>query len=306
MTSVPGDPALSPSAKPLHRSCHPRHLQASDSVDGEGPLYSVDSTDSNSTQSLTPNSLFPPAGSPPTEVLPASCYCGRISLTITRPTRASLAPHSNYPDLLLPYCTTSPSVISNPESIKWWLRDSSPSAYPPHSDAQRHPSPESLEKASDEDLSRYRYLAGTCACRSCRLTSGFEIQTWAFIPRCNILVNVPSPSTPGAESMSIPLDFSTLPGDLLKSYRSSAAAVRESCPTCGATVFWHDAYRPDLIDVSAGIFDCPSGSSRVESFLSWWTGRVSFSEEARTERTGFVATWAQHLITRLEKGAGAR
>lgn len=31
-----------------------------------------------------------------------------------------------------------------------------------------------------------RLMAGTCACKSSRLTSGFEMQCWAFVPRVNI------------------------------------------------------------------------------------------------------------------------
>ena len=34
-------------------------------------------------------------------------------------------------------------------------------------------------------------------------------------------------------------------------------------------------FRPDLIDVSAGLFRCPSGGARAESFLSWWKGNPS-------------------------------
>ncbi|KAK0633771.1 Mss4-like protein [Immersiella caudata] len=213
-----------------------------------------------------------PSNSSPT--LSASCHCSRITFTITRPSRESTLPHSNYADLLIPY------------------RDNPPST---------------LHTETDEELSQYKYLAGTCACRSCRLASGFEIQTWTFVPRVNMLMNIPSWAGNGSSSdadaakMTLPLDFSALPQGLLKSYRSSAAAVREFCPTCGATVFWHDFERPDLIDVSVGLLRCPSGA-RAEPFLHWWTDRTSFSEESRAGRSGGIADWAEHLINNLEAG----
>jgi len=102
-----------------------------------------------------------------------------------------------------------------------------------------------------------------------------------------------------AEVKGAPLDFSAIPHTLLTTYHSSEAAVREFCPTCGATVFWHDYERPDLIDVSVGLLRCSSGA-RAEPFLKWWTERTSFSEETRTGRTGGIADWSERLITDLE------
>ncbi|KAK0753655.1 Mss4-like protein [Schizothecium vesticola] len=183
-----------------------------------------------------------PAPLPP--LLHASCHCTRITFTITPPSASSFLPSSPFADLLLPYCRHPPNVTSNPSSLKWWLRDP--------------------------------YLAGTCACRSCRLASGFEAQAWAFVPRFNIHFG------PTADPLV------TFPRPLLQSYASSpaAGAVREFCPTCGATVFWHDAHRPDLIDVSVGLLcassDC-EGSSPVAAaypYLYWWTERTSFAEES--------------------------
>ncbi|KAK4443706.1 Mss4-like protein [Podospora aff. communis PSN243] len=259
-----------------------------------------------------PNSIPPePTLSQPTAVpfaaLHASCHCARITFTITRPSRASTLPHSNYADLLIPYHNNPSSITTNPLSVKWWLRDPSPNAQPPSTDAFNHPSSQTLQAHTDKELSRYKYLAGTCACRSCRLASGFEIQTWTFVPRANILMAIPSSAVGGADlgtgtaKATVPLDFSALPPGLLRSYRSSTAAVREFCPTCGATVFWHDFERPDLIDVSVGLLRCPSGA-RAESFLQWWTQRTSFSEESRVGRTGGIANWADDVINTLEKG----
>ncbi|KAL0942005.1 DUF636 domain protein [Colletotrichum truncatum] len=87
-------------------------------------------------------------------VLPASCACGTVSFHITRPNEESFVPHSGYPDLQYAACAHSPEFMRNPKDEKWWVR-----------------------------ADGTKYLAGTCACRSCRLISGFKIQTWTFVPR---------------------------------------------------------------------------------------------------------------------------
>ncbi|KAK0655133.1 Mss4-like protein [Cercophora newfieldiana] len=285
------------SSPPLDTPLTIQHQHISSTLDGGLSIW------------LPSSPSHPPTSEPTEELpsLPASCHCNRISFTITRPLRTSTLPHSPFADLLVPYCNNPHSVTSNPASIKWWLRDPSPAAQPPNTDALHHPSSEVLEGEKDEELSGYKYLAGTCACRSCRLTSGFEIQTWAFVPRVNILMNIPSSTGEGtslesdaAKTVSV-LDFSAIPSDLLKTYRSSAAAVREFCPTCGATVFWHDFERPDLIDVSVGLSRCLSGA-RAAPFFQWWTDRTSFAEEARTDRSGGMADWAEGIVKNMENG----
>lgn len=55
--------------------------------------------------------------------------------------------------------------------------------------------------------------------------------------------------------------------------------TREFCGKCGANIFWHCEERPELIDVSVGVLD-PNEGARVEGWLDWWTGRVSFEEGA--------------------------
>ncbi|TVY12976.1 hypothetical protein LARI1_G009320 [Lachnellula arida] len=110
-----------------------------------------------------------------------------------------------------------------------------------------------------------KYLAGTCTCTSCRLASGCEIQPWAFVPDCNIF-----------QEDGKPLDFNM---GTLKRYDSSKNIFREFCGVCGATIFWHSTERPGLMDISVGLLD-PEEGARVESWLEWWTGRVSFEELA--------------------------
>ncbi|KAI5459996.1 glutathione-dependent formaldehyde-activating enzyme [Mariannaea sp. PMI_226] len=203
------------------------------------------------------------------EHLAASCDCGRVIFHITRPSPASYLPRSNYSDVIYPYNTTDPAIVRNPGDEKWWIRDNGT-----------------------------KYLGGTCACRSCRLISGFEIQTWVFVPRVNIVFHAWDES--GNETAA-PLDFDTLPANILTSYRSSPDVLREFCGTCGATIFWHDKWRPDLIDVSAGLLRAKEGA-RAESWIDWPTGRVSFSEETEVGRNGSEARRAGTLISSLERG----
>ncbi|KAF8230302.1 hypothetical protein L208DRAFT_1400740 [Tricholoma matsutake] len=57
----------------------------------------------------------------PEGYLSAYCHCKAISFSITRPSALSSLPSSPYPDLLLPYHTTHPSKVENPDNEKWWL-----------------------------------------------------------------------------------------------------------------------------------------------------------------------------------------
>lgn len=182
---------------------------------------------------------------PPSDKLKAQCHCGGVKFYITRPNAASKKVQSPFPDLSHPFHFMS---SANPDNETWFLRDNDT-----------------------------KYLAGTCACTSCRQSMGFEIQTWAFVPECNIFKEDGSP-----------LDFNL---GTLKTYPSSEGVTREFCSKCGATVFWHCEFRPELIDVSAGLLD-PEEGARVEGWLNWWTDRVSFEELAVS----------RSLVTSLEDG----
>ncbi|KAJ5458213.1 hypothetical protein N7475_009601 [Penicillium sp. IBT 31633x] len=169
---------------------------------------------------------------PTTPLLRASCLCEGVKFYITKPDASSSQASSPWADLLLPYSTGSGA---NPQDIKWWLRD--------------------------EDT---KYLAGTCACGTCRLSSGFPIQTWAFVPKSNIFNKDGSPLTFLAGTM--------------QRHTSSPGVYREFCSRCGATAFWHCDERPLLIDVSVGLLQ--ANSARAEDWLEWATSRVSFTEMA--------------------------
>ena len=180
-----------------------------------------------------------------TDDLKAYCLCKGVQFKITRPTRASKEFSSPWPDLQKPYISGPPD---NKDDVKWWL-------------------------CADDT----KYLAGTCVCSSCRLASGFDIQTWAFIPKANIF-----------QTNGEPLNFGF---GTLKQYKSSEGTFREFCGKCGATVFWHCDQRPHLIDVSVGLLDASEGA-RSETWLEWWTDRVSFEEEAHN----------RGLVSRLSAG----
>ncbi|KAK3337547.1 Mss4-like protein [Cercophora scortea] len=228
----------------------------------------------------------PPIPSPPhldaEGLLPATCHCGTITFKISRPNESSFLPRSSFPDLSHPYTQTPPSIISNPSDEKWWICEPAPA-----------PAPAASASASTSPDDK-RYRAGTCACRSCRLASGFEIQSWAFIPHSNVHFS----TTMEEGSMVYPPPY-------LRTYESSPRTMRTFCPTCGATLSWHSVDEGrragGLLDISVGLLRASSGA-RAEGWLDWWRGRVSFAEEAGVERTGVAAGWARLLVDALEAG----
>ncbi len=163
----------------------------------------------------------------------AQCHCGGVQFFVTPPNAQSKKLFSRWPDVLVPYHSGS---SENLENAKWWLR-----------------------------ANKTKYLAGLCACRSCRLSAGFPIQAWAFIPKVNLLNEDKRPFN--------------MESGCLRRFESSPGVYRDSCMTCGATLFWHSAERPDLIDVSVALLRAPSGA-RAETLLEWDTTRVNFVEEA--------------------------
>ncbi|KAK4102824.1 hypothetical protein N658DRAFT_494886 [Parathielavia hyrcaniae] len=156
-----------------------------------------------------PDTSSPPPPSPPPpsadddDILHASCHCTAVSLQITRPSPDPRDnPDSPYPDLLLPYHSTPPEIVSNPSNEKWYLRPVPSSSFnqeghQPDGTTQQQQQQQQHQLTSNPTPTppltppKTKYLSGTCACHPCRLTSGFEIQTWAFIPRRNISISIP-------------------------------------------------------------------------------------------------------------------
>ncbi|KAI4268851.1 MAG: hypothetical protein LQ337_007602, partial [Flavoplaca oasis] len=126
--------------------------------------------------------------------------------------------------------------------------------------------------------SNTKYLAGLCACNSCRLATGFDLQAWAFVPKTHIR------QVDGKE-----VDFKM---GTLKTYSHTPGSYRDFCGKCGATVFWRSEGRKgDVIDISAGLLDAAEGA-RAEEWLEWRT-KVSFEECAANK--GLVAKVAEGL-----------
>ncbi|GAB7345770.1 hypothetical protein MBLNU457_4038t1 [Dothideomycetes sp. NU457] len=157
----------------------------------------------------------------------AHCDCGGVSFYVSHP--SAISKETNGP--------MSDSLLEMPEDKLWWLR-----------------------------AKHTRFLADICLCDDCRLSTGSDMQEWAFIPTANIHLS---------RDGSVP--FLTSFGTL-KTYRSSTEASRYFCGTCGATVFWIGDVRPTLIDVSVGLFDAVEGA-RAESILDFSTERISFRED---------------------------
>ncbi|KAH6638983.1 hypothetical protein C7974DRAFT_387654 [Boeremia exigua] len=183
---------------------------------------------------------------PSVEPVHVHCHCKGVEFWIQPPNAASKSAQSDFSDLMSPYFLEK---SANPHNTPWWL--------------------------CDNDT---RFLAGTCACHSCRRASGFDITFWAFVPTANILHEGQSTQVfpePGPGSQ-------TTYWGTIKAYCSSDGVTRTFCEKCGANVFWNGGVekgRNGLVDVAAGLLDANSGA-RAEELLSWWTGRVSFEEFA--------------------------
>ncbi|EQL35429.1 hypothetical protein BDFG_02916 [Blastomyces dermatitidis ATCC 26199] len=189
---------------------------------------------SNESQQESPNSA--PSS---TKTLAASCQCEGVKFFMTAPNHTSRSPTSPWSDVLVPYHSSTPpsAAAANPNDVKWWLCDNGT-----------------------------KYLAGLCACNSCRLASGFPIQSWAFISRLNIF------KTSDGSNLAYD-DLGTL------KYKSSPGVYREFCGVCGATVFWHSDERPEVVDVSVGLLRAET-RVRIDDWLHWELGRISFEEHA--------------------------
>lgn len=185
--------------------------------------------------------------------LSAGCSCGGVQFFVTRPNEQSRLCSSPWPDLIVPYHSGS-SV--NPHDVKWWIRD------------------------------RGKWLAGTCACKSCKLALGSPIQAWTFVS----LTNLHNPD-------GTPLSYTH---GTLRAFESSKDTIREFCGTCGATVFWHNLERPGVVDVSVGVLRAEEGAM-ARNWLEWWTERVSFAEEAfDTQLIAQLGSGLQYLSKNVE------
>ncbi|KDR80165.1 hypothetical protein GALMADRAFT_242427 [Galerina marginata CBS 339.88] len=218
------------------------------------------------------------AGEKPTkdDKLHARCQCGAIRVYVTRPDKLSAETYAPYPDILYATKYMRLSSLRNPRDEKWWLR---PSFRTNRAGDLVHMHGSDYERASPS--AETKYLAGQCVCEHCRLGSGFEVQSYAFLSRTNVY----------EEGSEHPIDLvheSDRPRGL-KQYSSSPGKYREFCGTCGATAFWWHIGRPDVIDLSIGLLDQEEDGVRAEDWFSWHKGRLAFMELAlTTPRKGII------------------
>lgn len=178
----------------------------------------------------------------------AHCHCRGVEFWIIPPNSVSTTAQSDYPDLMVPYNSGS-DASANPSNVAWWLRDGGT-----------------------------RFLAGTCACHSCRRSSGFHITFWAFVPTANIYLDAGLKQGYPEYGADHQNDY----WGTMKAYNSSEGVMRTFCGRCGATIFWDGGAkkgRDGLIDIAVGLLDAESGA-KAEELLKWWTSRVSFEEFA--------------------------
>ncbi|KIW35634.1 uncharacterized protein PV07_02319 [Cladophialophora immunda] len=124
-----------------------------------------------------------------------------------------------------------------------------------------------------------KYVAGLCACRSCRLAIGVSFQPWVFIPPANIfLADTGTTVKFGAEGDQEGSNGATT----LRHIWSSTDTCRSFCGRCGATVFyWHNK-RPEVVDVSVGVLRSQDGAM-AKSWLSWRKEGPSWKEDCIDE-----------------------
>ncbi|KAK5958350.1 hypothetical protein OHC33_000192 [Knufia fluminis] len=106
-----------------------------------------------------------------------------------------------------------------------------------------------------------------CACRSCRLSLGQPIVSWA--------ANVPREQIVWPDGSA----FDGNPHQSLKVYRSSEGVERRFCSTCGASVCFASNKEPETLDVAFGILRAKDGSL-AKSFFKWDTEKIPFLEDA--------------------------
>ena len=100
-----------------------------------------------------------------------------------------------------------------------------------------------------------KYPAGLDACTSCRTVTGFEITSWAFVPKSNISMGD-----------GRPLDLDMM---ALSHYDTSPGVHRTFCSRCGANVFcYRGTEETDTIDIAVGLLESKIGA-RADDWMEW-------------------------------------
>lgn len=147
--------------------------------------------------------------------------------------------------------------------------------------------------------SHHRYLAYTCMCVDCRLTTGAELQSWAFVPRENIGIRLPDSDWRLLDFNILDMQYRNHNPSPLGVYQSSQTITRHFCSKCGATAFMYDTKNPQLVKVSVGLLAQEDGDALLETHLDWWKGNIGFFEpwakRYQQKRSGWVIKWANYL-----------
>ena len=130
---------------------------------------------------------------------------------------------------------------------------------------------------------RTKYCARICCCRSCRLTLGFTLQPWTYIPPSQIFTASNEPLVFGPKARE------TVQIQKLKYYQSSESVLRSFCSECGATMFYQNFERPYIIDMSVGVLRSKFGNGMLREWLEWDPTVVSKRDEATDEE--LVESW---------------
>ena len=121
-----------------------------------------------------------------------------------------------------------------------------------------------------------KYIAGFCACRSCRLSNGVaSLQPWMYVPPTNVKIAATGKRVVFGRQAE---DALANEGTTLKHFWSSGDVCRSFCGGCGATVFYWCDDRPEVVDIAVGLVRAEGTMAR--RWLWWKWDKVSWAEEA--------------------------
>ncbi len=118
-----------------------------------------------------------------------------------------------------------------------------------------------------------KYVAVLDACTSCRLVTGLEIASRAYVPRhvCN------------SDGSPVNL-FTDRSMSTSAHYENSTSVPREFCAKCGAKVLYRlDNRTRDVLDIGVGLLKAKVGASAKE-WLEWNTEEVKFADDATDKK----------------------
>lgn len=122
-----------------------------------------------------------------------------------------------------------------------------------------------------------KYIAGFCACRSCRLSNGVaSLQPWMYVPPINVKIASTGKRVVFGRQAE---DGHANEGTTLKHFWSSGDVCRSFCGSCCATVFYWCDDRPAVVDIAVGLVRAEEGAM-ARRWLWWRWDKVSWAEEA--------------------------